>query len=160
MSPDPTSLDRLHDLVLPPAAPWWPLAPGWYVLFGLLLLSVGWLAWRGWQRWRADAYRRAALRELAALQGAPQVAELLRRTALAVVPRPVVAAMTGTRWADWLSMQSTVVMPPEVRRLLSVGIYERPGSDGEFGALREYAARWIAGHRLVSPEGQGEGRTC
>jgi hypothetical protein len=153
MTQDPTSLDRLHDIVLPPTVPWWPLAPGWYVLLGLLTLAAAWLAWRFWQRWRANAYRRAALRELTALRDAPAIAELLRRTALAVAPRAAVAEKTGNAWADWLVAQSAEAMSPEVRQLLSVGVYGPPVPDREVSALRDYAARWISRHR--SPHHQG-----
>ena len=48
MTPDPTSLERLHDIVLPPPVPWWPPAPGWYWVMGLLgalLLLVEWAAY-------------------------------------------------------------------------------------------------------------------
>jgi hypothetical protein len=122
------------------------------VVLALLALAAGWLAWRFWKRWRANAYRRAALRKLATLQDAPAIAELLRRTALAIVPRPVVAGMTGTAWTDWLAAQSTEAMSPEVRQLLTVGVYGRPAADREVSALRDYAALWIARHCLVSPD--------
>jgi hypothetical protein len=147
MTEDPTSLDRLHDIVLPPAVPWWPLAPGWYVLLGLLVLATAWLARRSWKRWRANAYRRAALRELAVLQDAPAIAELLRRTALAVAPRTVIAEKTGSAWTDWLVAQSAEAMSPQVRQLLSVGVYGPPVPEQQVSALRDYAARWISSHR-------------
>jgi len=152
MTPDPTSLDRLHDLALPPDVPWWPPAPGWYALLVLLALAAGWLAWRRRQHRRADAYRRAALRELAHLQDATAVAELLRRTALAVVPRPVVAGMTGRAWTDWLAAQCPEVMPDPVRTQLYAGVYGPPAPDQDLAALRAYAACWIARHHLVSPD--------
>lgn len=152
MTPDPTSLDRLHDLVLPPDVPWWPPAPGWYALFVLLALAYAWLALRRWQHRRADAYRRAALRELAGPRDATAVAELLRRTALAVVPRPVVAGMTGRTWTDWLAAQCPEAMPDPVRSQLYTGVYGRPSADQDLAMLRAYAACWIARHRLVSAD--------
>ena len=152
MTPDPTSLDRLHDLVLPPGVPWWPPAPGWYALFVLPALAGGWLAWRRWQHWRADAYRRAALRELASPRDATAVAELLRRTALAVEPRPVVAGMTGRAWTDWLAAQCPEAIPDPVRSQLYTGVYGRPAPDQDLAMLRAYAACWIARHRLVSDD--------
>ena len=42
---DPGSLDRLHDIVSPPPAPWWPPAPGWYALGLIVLLLLGVGAW-------------------------------------------------------------------------------------------------------------------
>jgi len=152
MKPDPTSLDRLHDLVLPPVLPWWPPAPGWYAFFILLILAGGWLAWRWWQHRRADAYRRAALQELAYLRDATAVAELLRRTALAVVPRPLVAGMTGRAWTDWLAAQCPDPMPDPVRSQLYAGVYGRPAPDQDLARLRAYAACWIARHHLVSSD--------
>jgi hypothetical protein len=151
MNDSAISLDRLHDLALPPGVPWWPPAPGWYAVFATALLAVGLWAWRAWKRWRADAYRRAALRELASSQDAATIAELLRRTALARTPRPVVAALAGTAWVDWLETRGTGTMPPEVRRVLDTGIYSGATMEAEVGALRDYAARWIAGHRLDIP---------
>ena len=142
-----TSLDRLHDIVLPPEVPWWPLAPGWYLVLGILLVLILVLGHRVWQRYQANAYRRAALRELAVAQDLPSIAELLRRTALAVAPREEIAAMTGDTWLDWLSAQSPEAIPDVVREQLTTGVYEQRGADQELTPLRRFAARWIAHHR-------------
>jgi hypothetical protein len=110
---DPTSLEHLFDIVLPPPVPWWPPAPGWFVVGGVLLGLVSWGAWRAWSRWRAAAYRRAALAEWrqlktraadpgqreAALRHLP---ELLKRTALAAFPREAVASLSGIEWLRFL----------------------------------------------------------
>jgi Domain of unknown function (DUF4381) len=152
-----TSLERLHDVVLPAAVPWWPPAPGWYVVLALLLALAGWLAWRIWRSRRANAYRRAALRELAGLHEAPAIAELLRRTALAGAARRSVAAHTGTGWTDWLDAHDTDSMSAEVRRLLVDGVYgRRPVTDREVGLLRAYAAGWIVRHRRASLDAPDE----
>src|SRR5689334_20480789 len=91
---DPGSLDRLHDIVMPPPAPWWPPAPAWYVLGCLLLIfSVG-MIWNAMALWRRNRYRRAGLAELATLQSRASqpatvrlLAELVKRVALAAFPR-------------------------------------------------------------------------
>ncbi|MEI2781093.1 MAG: DUF4381 domain-containing protein, partial [Candidatus Competibacter sp.] len=80
MNAPATSLDRLHDLVLPPAVPWWPLAPGWYLVIALALVAVMWMTLRAWRQWQSNAYRREAARELASLESSAAIAELLRRT--------------------------------------------------------------------------------
>lgn len=151
MNTDATSLNQLHDLVLPQAIPWWPLAPGWYVLFGLLVLVVLWRAYRLWIRWHANGYRRAALRELQAAQDITAIAALLRRTALAVVPRAEVAAKTGAAWVNWLAQQCSEAMPVEVQKQLIFGSYDRPGAEKESALLRSYAASWISRHQLIKP---------
>lgn len=146
MRQDSTSLDRLHDIVLPPDVPWWPLAPGWYVVIAVVTLVAAGLARRSWKRWQANAYRRAALRELRTLRDAPAIAELLRRAALASVPRSIVAERTGQAWADWVAAHCSEAMPPEVHRQLASGAYRRPGKASDLDALRAYAARWITQH--------------
>ena len=142
-----TSLDRLHDLALPPAVPWWPLAPGWYVLFVLLLIIIGRLAFRTWKAWRANAYRRAALAALESAADAAAVAELLRRTALAIAPRTTVAGKQGAAWLDWLAAQSAEPMPEAVRTQLTTGVYGRPDTTADLAGLRAFAASWIKHHR-------------
>ena len=152
MNPAPTSLEALHDIVLPAPVPWWPPAPGWYAVLALLALAAAWLARRAWRTWRADAYRRAALRELARARDAAAIAELLRRTALAVADRAVVARLTGAAWADWVAARSPAAMPPGVRTALTAGVYGPSDPGPEVDALREYAARWIACHRPGPPD--------
>lgn len=151
MNAPATSLDRLHDLVLPPAVPWWPPAPGWYVVFTLALVAAAWMAIHAWRHWQANAYRREATRELASLESSAAIAELLRRTALAIAPRSVIAEKTGTAWLDWLAAQVTDPMPDTVRAQLTIGVYGLPAASEELNALRDYAACWITRHRPIRP---------
>ncbi len=146
MNAPATSLDRLHDLVLPPAVPWWPLAPGWYLVIALALVAVMWMTLRAWRQWQSNAYRREAVRELASLESSAAIAELLRRTALAIAPRSEIAEKTGTAWLDWLAAQLPEPMPDTVRTQLTVGVYNPSPAKQEFSALRDYAARWIKFH--------------
>jgi hypothetical protein len=150
MNDPATSLDRLHDLVLPAAVPWWPAAPGWYVVFLVVLVLLLLLVHRAWKRRQASAYRLAALRELGSLQDAAAIAELLRRTALAVAPRQVIAEKTGTAWLDWLAAQCSEIMPDAVRTQLTAGVYGRSAADRDLSVLRDYAALWIARHHMIS----------
>ena len=147
MNEPATSLDRLHDIALPPAVAWWPPAPGWYVVFTLALVAAAWMAFRAWKRWQSNAYRREAARELASLESSAAIAELLRRTALAIAPRSVIAEKTGAAWLDWLAAQFPEPMPDTVRVQLTTGVYGRPAASEELSALRDYATRWITNHR-------------
>ena len=149
MNNDPTSLDRLHDVALPPDISWWPLAPGWYFIITLLALTSLWLAWRFWSKWQANAYRRAALRELATMSSAPEIATLLRRTALVIAPRDLVAARTGAAWIDWLAAQCREPMPDQIHDQLMAGIYSPSRGQDSTVSLRDYAALWIARHQFV-----------
>ena len=113
MNTDATSLDRLHDIIMPAPAPWWPLAPGWYWVLGLLVVMLLAALITGLIRWQHNRYRREALAELArqevALQNADlrspallSLAELLKRTAVTAFPREDVATLTGPKWFEFL----------------------------------------------------------
>lgn len=156
-----TSLDHLHDIVLPADVSWWPLASGWYVVGGILLLLVIFLLHRARKHRLANAYRRAALRELASVHDPAGIAELLRRTALVNVSRSVIAAKTGAEWLDWLDSQCSETMPETVREQLTAGVYRHHAKPDELRALRDYAAYWITqhqvtGHQMLSPNGVSE----
>ena len=161
MPDDPASLERLHDVVLPAPVPWWPLAPGWYVVGALFLIMVGMGAWRAWRRWRTQAYRRAALAELrdweASRGGAEtltakdveQLAALLRRTALSVLPREQVAGLTDFAWIAVLNRAM-----PDSRtyswKWLSVAYHPAGSLSGD--RSREAVAEvrhWLQHHRLT-----------
>ncbi|HAC92578.1 MAG TPA: DUF4381 domain-containing protein [Planctomycetaceae bacterium] len=141
-----TSLDLLHDLSLPQAVDWWPPAPGWFGVLFFLAIAVLVSVYRLFARYRAGAYRRAALRELETLECHTAIAELLRRTALAVVPRSVVADLTGGQWIEWLASRCSVPMPGSVREQLSQGVYRETDQLDDLRPLKTYAAHWISNH--------------
>lgn len=98
-------LAALRDIHLPPDVPFWPLAPGWYALAGLLLLVLVVLAIREW-RWRQTlAYK--ALKAFDAALGPDRAADAQQvATAASDVLRRLVRAQSGERAAaltgeDW-----------------------------------------------------------
>ena len=109
---DPTQIP-IRDLHLPDAVGWWPLAPGWWIVIGLLVFVMLVALRRAWIARRRNAARRYALRQLQAYTRAytqhgnavelgTQLSELVRRTMLAYAPRKEVAGLTGDEWLAWL----------------------------------------------------------
>lgn len=143
---DHTSLDRMHDIVIPEPIPWWPPAPGWYVVFAVVLCVILVLVIQAWKRWWANAYRRTAQRELKTASSVADISEVLRRTALVVMPRSIVAAQVGSSWPKWLEATSPAVMSERVRQQLTIGPYDPGDSTADVSELRAYAISWIRRH--------------
>lgn len=113
MTADPTSLDRLHDIIVPPPAPWWPPAPGWYWVIGCLLAIAAYAIVRGFVSWQHNRYRREALAEWRRIKSqladaktrstaVTELAILLKRAAITAFPRMQVASLTGRPWLAFL----------------------------------------------------------
>lgn len=116
--------DQLRDIRGLDEIPWWPLAPGWWlvaigVLALLWLLSNRRLAVPRWSRpVRRVAWQRAAARELHQLRRrvarddskllAGELSELLRRIAIARCGRESCAGLTGPAWLEWLAAHDPV----------------------------------------------------
>jgi hypothetical protein len=118
MNPDLTALRDIHD---PLGNPWWPLAPGWWLLLLALvgLVALIWQRRRRWPvipplpllrigDWRWDAYRqlrhlRRPLTPGALKTRTAELSELLRRIAMARHGRSACAGLFGTAWLDWLT---------------------------------------------------------
>jgi hypothetical protein len=159
MTGDPADLANLRDIAVPPPVPWWPPAPGWWILAAALLAAAAVLALRRLARWRADAYRRAALRELAALEAAAgsmpagdlaaSVSALLKRTALAAFPRTECASLSGAAWLDFLDRTGGAFTGPA--RLLPQLACGAPADAGALPAILAAARRWISMHRAGRP---------
>ncbi|MCP4887278.1 MAG: DUF4381 domain-containing protein [Planctomycetaceae bacterium] len=143
---DPTSLDRLHDIVVPDPISWWPPTPIWYVIAMLTLLVSVVAIYRFRVYWHSNAYRRTAVRELAEANSALAIGQLLRRVALSCSSRTTIAALGGAEWVDWLANRIDVPMPESVREQLIEGVYGRPSSADQLSVLRQYASVWIQRH--------------
>jgi len=142
---DPASLQNLRDIVQQPPVPWWPPAPGWWILFGLAVLVAGVLAIRGWRMWRRGAYRRAALREMESATNVAGIAEILKRTALVGFPRTDVAALSGSAWCQWLAETCGRQLPAAVADALTVGVFAKEDVVN-VSEVRAFASDWIKSH--------------
>ncbi len=146
MTPDPTNLDNLQDIVTPPPVSWWPLATGWWVLFATLLVGAVIIAFRVWQSWRGNAYRRAALRELRTAKTVPDIADILKRTALAANPRAEVASLTGITWSQWLVQTLGEPVPDQIGEALGRGVFAE-ADNIDVSQVVKFAENWIRCHR-------------
>jgi len=105
---DSGSLQNLNDIVLPGTVPWWPPAPGWFVLCAVLAVALVYLAGRWWNARSRNRYRRQALAELASIRhdrtpaALQQLPALVKRAALAAWPRERVASLNGAAWHQFL----------------------------------------------------------
>ena len=106
---DPTTIP-LRDIHLPDAISWWPLAFGWWLLGGLVLLAGLAFAVRFYASRRHRAARRGLMAALDALNAgadpvlcAQRVSTTLRRFAMTVNDDPGgVAGLVGERWLAFL----------------------------------------------------------
>jgi len=155
-SEDPASLDHLVDILSLPPVSWWPLAPGWYVVTAAVLVLLGVLVIKVWLHRRRNHYRVLALSEIKhAGKGATAVAhiaQVLKRTALAVAPRQNVAALSGEQWLQWLNQNGNgVSFSEKSRQILSENIYGAgQADDADIEALARTAQAWINKHKVAS----------
>ena len=161
---DLTSLNNLHDIVVPDPIPWLPPAPGWYALglAGLLLLI--WFCANSYLAWKRNRYRREALaaldrfeKELAVTTQyrkiLAQLPQLVKRTALAAYGRARVASLVGSDWLAFLDKTgSTDVFGKGAGSLLLQCSYEpatslEAVSKGHIGELCKVIRQWINKHQ-------------
>jgi hypothetical protein len=152
-------LANLHPLREPDLIGWWPLAPGWWMLAALLLLSLGVSLYFLLKYHRANAYRRGALAQLQGLNSAylsdrdplaylSNTNALLKSVALQAFPRQRVASCSGNVWSDFLN-DTVVARSPECRFEDSFAdtAYEREVSNLNQKQVHNAAKHWIKRHR-------------
>lgn len=163
MSQDPTSLERLHDLVLPAPTPFWPPAPGWLWLLGFAVVVTVTLLLVGFARWQRNRYRREALSELARLESRSgqadvlvELSELLKRTALTAYPRSQVAALSGPSWFAFLDGVAGTRFSAGLGDKLEQALYRSAAAALEpaelDASIREVRA-WIRQHQAPLADG-------
>ena len=113
MIPDPAALP-LREIHLPASTGWWPPAPGWWILSGVVLLiaAVAWYLYRRHKRRMYSAVN-LARQELVGIRSryaadrdarhcVRAVSGLLRRLCISVFPRTETAGLTGAEWLAFL----------------------------------------------------------
>jgi len=153
---DPASLSRLHDIVVPDPVPFWPPAPGWYPVLAVLAAALVLLLWRRVRRWRHDAYRREAVAalELVARSGDwAELAEVMKRTALAVFPRASVASLSGEAWLTFLDRTgNTTAFTDGPGRHLSTLAYDPRAAetvtDADARRAFDVCTTWVRAHSI------------
>lgn len=110
-------LAQLKDIHLPKPIGWWPLAPGWYILIGLILFMAIILAYSFYKKYRnalakkhalvlLNTYQKEYSEEYNGSQTSARISELLRRVALVYYPREQVASLHGEKWLNFLNETS------------------------------------------------------
>jgi cbb3-type cytochrome oxidase subunit 3 len=156
MNPAPTNL-QLRDIHLPESISWWPPAPGWWLVLGMVIsiCVIAYLAYRYHQHRRLH---RAARLELQKIQQAfietsdsqllvRSLSIWLRRVCLSFYPRADVAGLTGTAWLEFLDQALIQKQRPErfsdeTGRLLNHAPY-RPAGHIETDALLALCQTWL-----------------
>ena len=158
-----SSLEKLHEIILPEPVSWMPQTIGWYAIFGLVLFVAGWWVYRRLRRYRTNRYRRLALEELAVIEQELQRPEkraevlakipvLLKGTALSAFPRTDVAALSGEKWLFFLDKtmggknftEGEGRLLPELAYAPVQRIAQLP--DEQIGKLLQLIRRWIKMH--------------
>jgi hypothetical protein len=148
------ALAKLQDIHLPPAVSWWPLAPGWWGLLLLFLLMsslVLFVYLRSQRRSSEEIIIEQALQLFYRLQQQSLTPEalmvalsaLLRRTALSLYGRDVVAKLVGDDWLRFLNQKgATKAFTEGVGRALAEQPY-RPTVDYNRTALLGLTKDWL-----------------
>lgn len=142
-----TSLENLRDIVVPEPPPLWPPAPGvWVAAIVVLAIATALFVW--WRRARArSAYRRAGLALLKTARTTRDVSVILKRVALVVFPRSMVASLYGDEWVAFLD--------DSCRRARFSALSEADEGVEASAELRSKAGTWIRHHRVPSGGARG-----
>jgi len=167
MTPDPYSLDKLHDIVQPVAVSWWPPAAGLWILLALLLVWCVAIGVRFTIRYSRNTYRREALVLLRDIEPRLQPAEtrnsalgelatLLKRVALNAYSRNKVAQLSGKRWLAFLDHSGNTDQFSRGAAAVIAEVTWQPQagsnlSDQELKQISDAAHHWISQHSREAP---------
>ncbi|MGI1661965.1 DUF4381 domain-containing protein [Palleronia sp. KMU-117] len=150
----PVNLVDLIDALIEPSEPApVPLVPetwGWALLAVIAAGLFVWLVRRRVAHRRANAYRQAALAELAQATTPAEIAVVLRRAALAAWPREDVAGLAGADWIAFLDRTGPDGFSETTGRELVTAPW-RGGATTASPALRRAAESWLRTHRREPP---------
>lgn len=148
----------LKDIHVPAEIGWWPLAIGWWLALGVIVILCI-LAYLFWRRLRRRTVLTRARKLLVQLQqnntlGTQQklseLSILLRRVAISITPRQHAASLTGQAWLDYLD--STLPDKPFSNGIgqCLVDAQYRPQLDSkpDISALIKLCERWLKAQKI------------
>lgn len=152
-------LANLHPLREPEVIGWWPLAPGWWIVIGLIALALTALAFVLYRKYAANAYRRQATQQLQNIHTqwladgdsqvyAAEVNALLKSVAIHAFPSRDVASYNGSKWLQFLNggLATQGLSFPES---FANSAYQKQVPSSQCQQYLEPARRWINHHKVV-----------
>lgn len=153
---NPDLLSQLRDIHSAASVPWWPPAPGWWVLAMLVLAVLVWIGKRLLKGFRNHQRRQQMLAWVDLLnistdpRSEPQaylatLNRIFKLIALRAFPQQSCAQLSGQDWADFLIERMTKSPSAESLNILATGPYDpAPVFDPEL--LSNLARNWIKQH--------------
>ena len=153
---NPDLLSQLRDIHSAAPVPWWPPAPGWWVLALLVLVLLVWAGRRMLARYRLHQRRKQMLGWVDHLNANidpnrnPQaylstLNRIFKLVALRAFPDQQCAVLNGQEWAGFLIEKMKNVPSAESLAVLASGPYDpAPGFDPD--QMSELTRHWIKQH--------------
>jgi len=147
------SLDNLHDIIVPEAIGFFPMAEGWVALLLVLLSLLFHFVWKGWCTYKAKQYKREALAELQyyavnSKENGIAMLSLAKRVAFVYYGRKDVAPLSENIWWDFMERHSKVQLSDAFRNTLAKLLYDKDYvlNNQEHERLKESIKVWIHTH--------------
>lgn len=106
-------LQGLYDIHLPADPSWWPLAPGWWIVMGIIILSATLIIVFQWHNYRWKKNIQGEVNNVI-LENKSDIrlqlsglSSILRRVALRQFPHEQVASLHGQAWLEFLQCNSS-----------------------------------------------------
>lgn len=153
-------LANLKPVFMPDPIVFEPVTPGWYVVFGLIVLIILFILFRLFKRYQFNAYRRVSARELLQVKSeirksnSPElfqkISTILKATAMTSFSREKVARLSGKGWQEFLV--SKMPSGSNDRNTFALMDYQYTSkkeiSVSEIEQLIDASVRWIRRHRV------------
>lgn len=153
---NPDLLSQLRDIHSAPQVPWWPPAPGWWILALLVLIGLVLLMRQLLGRYRNHQRRKQMLAWVDQLNVSidpvvnPQgylstLNRIFKLVALRAFPEKQCALLAGQGWVDFLAINMKKTDSAEALDVLATGPYD-PAPQFDPEVMSQLTRAWIRQH--------------
>jgi hypothetical protein len=156
-------ISQLHPIIIPEPVQFAPIAPGWYLVLGLIILLFLFIFYRLFNNYQSKAYRRNSARELLSLKSeigktAPaeilqDISTIMKSTAFVSYSKEKAAKLSGIAWQNFLvSTYPSGKNSKEVYGLLEYQYVSETQqnklSSSDIEKLIDASIKWVRRHRV------------